>query len=46
VLAIEFLKHLETEEYQHEKPSVKEEMAAQITDLIDATRGEKGKQKS
>lgn len=46
VLAIEFLKHLEEEEYLHEKPSVKEDMARQITDLIEATRSEKGKEKS
>lgn len=46
VLAIEFLKHLEEEEYVHEKPSVKEDMARQITDLIEASRSEKGRQKS
>ncbi|MFX1343369.1 MAG: hypothetical protein ACFFAL_11885 [Promethearchaeota archaeon] len=46
VLAIEFLKHLEEEEYLHEKPSVKEEMARQITELIDASKKEKTSQKS
>jgi hypothetical protein len=46
VLAIEFLKHLEEEEYLHEKPSVKEEMARQITELIDASKKEKSSQKS
>lgn len=46
VLAIEFLKHLEEEEYLHEKPSVKEEMARQITELIDASKKEKTGQKS
>ncbi len=46
VLAIEFLKHLEEEEYTHEKPSVKEEMARQITELIEASRSEKSRQKS
>jgi hypothetical protein len=46
VLAIEFLKHLEEEEYLHEKETVKEEMARQITELIEASRSEKGRQKS
>ena len=46
VLAIEFLKRLEEEEYLHEKETVKEEMARQITELIDASRSEKGRQKS
>jgi len=46
VLAIEFLKHLEEEEYLHEKESVKEEMARQITELIEASRSEKSRQKS
>ncbi|MFX1318919.1 MAG: hypothetical protein ACFE9D_07045 [Promethearchaeota archaeon] len=46
VLAIEFLKHLEEEEYVHEKEAVKEEMARQITELIEASRSEKSRQKS
>lgn len=46
VLAIEFLKLLEEEEYQHEKPSIQEEMARQITDLIEASKSEKSRQKS
>jgi hypothetical protein len=46
VLAIEFLKHLEEEEYLHEKETVKEEMARQISELIEASRSEKSRQKS
>ncbi|MFW9832112.1 MAG: hypothetical protein ACFFD8_10105 [Candidatus Thorarchaeota archaeon] len=46
VLAIEFLKLLEEEEYQHEKPSVQEEMARQITELIESSKSEKSRQKS
>jgi hypothetical protein len=38
VLAIEFLKELEEEEYQHEKPGVKEEMKQHLTDLIQTSR--------
>ncbi|MFX1563689.1 MAG: hypothetical protein ACFFDP_10345 [Promethearchaeota archaeon] len=38
VLAIEFLKELEEEEYQHEKPSVKEEMKHKLADLIQTSR--------
>jgi hypothetical protein len=41
VLAIEFLKRLEEEEYLHETPTKREEMAQQITDLIEATRSKK-----
>jgi hypothetical protein len=46
VLAIEFLKSLEEEEYLHEKEAVKEDMARQITELIEASRSEKSRQKS
>jgi len=41
VLAIEFLKRLEEEEYLHETPTMREQMAQQITDLIEATRNKK-----
>ncbi|MFX0168799.1 MAG: hypothetical protein ACFE89_05490 [Candidatus Hodarchaeota archaeon] len=46
VLAIEFLKKLEEEEYLHETPSMREQMAQQITDLIEASRSEKSSRKA
>ena len=41
VLAIEFLKKSEEEEYVHERPETKEEMRRQIADLIQTTQAEK-----
>jgi hypothetical protein len=39
VLAIEFLKQLEEEEYQHEKPGVKEAMKRHLDELVQGSKG-------
>jgi len=44
VLAIEFLKQLEEEEYQHEKPGVKEAMKRHLDELVQGSKGGSTKQ--